>query len=114
MSSPEACDKGAAIVTGAAQGLGKAIAIRLAKDGYNVALNDVQTKEGALQMAVKEIELIGRKSISIVADVTNEESVIEMVKRTVDELGSLRVVRQHRCYMRKRWHEHCPRYADGC
>ncbi|GJJ10000.1 hypothetical protein Clacol_004226 [Clathrus columnatus] len=84
--------KGAAIVTGAAQGIGKAIAIRLAKDGYDMALNDVPGKEDLLHTLADEIISQGRKSTIIIADVTNEKSVVEMIKRTVSELGILRVM----------------------
>ncbi|GJJ10021.1 hypothetical protein Clacol_004247 [Clathrus columnatus] len=84
--------KGAAIVTGAAQGIGKAIALRLAKDGYDVALNDVPGKEDSLRTLADEIASHGRKSTIIIADVTNEKSVVKMIKETVSELGILRVM----------------------
>ncbi|GJJ10022.1 hypothetical protein Clacol_004248 [Clathrus columnatus] len=84
--------KGAAIITGAAQGVGKAIAIRLAKDGYDVALNDVPGKEDLLRTLADEIISQGRKFIIVIADVTDEGSVVQMIKKTVFELGILRVM----------------------
>lgn len=84
--------KGAAIVTGAARGIGKGIALRLANDGYDVALNDIAVREKELQALAKEIELLGRNYMIVLADVTDERSVIDMVRRTVTELGILRVV----------------------
>ncbi|CAE6439428.1 unnamed protein product [Rhizoctonia solani] len=97
-----------AIVTGAAQGLfsyqlpivvahlakgiGRAIALKLAADGIDVAVNDINTKEIDLEQVVAEIKRLGRKSIAIPGDVSKEVEVQNMVKRTVDVLGSLDIM----------------------
>ena len=50
-----------ALVTGSSRGLGKAIAIELAKNGYDIVVNYARSKTAALE-TVKEIEALGRKS----------------------------------------------------
>jgi meso-butanediol dehydrogenase/(S,S)-butanediol dehydrogenase/diacetyl reductase len=62
-----------ALVTGAARGMGRAIALRLAKDGFNVAVNDIEASSSDLQQLQQEIEELGRKSIAIIADVSSSE-----------------------------------------
>ena len=79
------------LVTGAARGIGRAIALRLAQDGLNVAVNDISTNAAELNETQKTIEKIGRKSISIIADVSNDREVETMVKDTAKQLGSLDV-----------------------
>lgn len=79
------------LVTGAAQGIGRSIAIRLAKDGFNVAVNDVEAQCVKLENVRKEIEDMGRKSIVITADVSNEMEVESMMKNVATQLGSLDV-----------------------
>lgn len=85
--------KGAAIVTGSAQGIGRAISLRLADDGFDVAVNDIPTNQSALESLVKEIEVRGRKAIAVPADVSQEAQVKEMVAKAVKDLGGLDVVR---------------------
>ncbi|KAF8601102.1 NAD(P)-binding protein [Ceratobasidium sp. AG-I] len=80
------------IVTGAAQGIGRAIALRLAADGIDVAVNDISAKQDELEKLVGEIEVIGRKAIAVPADVSKEVEVQAMVKQTVDVLGGLDVM----------------------
>ena len=80
-------------VTGAAQGIGKAIALRLARDGYNVAVADLPVHDLLLNEVVKEIEGYGRKGIPIHCDVRDEEQVKEMVDTTVRNFGHLNAVR---------------------
>ncbi|CAF1312069.1 unnamed protein product [Rotaria sp. Silwood1] len=80
------------LVTGAAQGIGRAIAIRLAKDGFNVAVNDIEANSSKLQKSQQEIEQIGQKSISIIADVSINESVEKMMQEVAQKLGSLDVL----------------------
>ncbi|CAF3908664.1 unnamed protein product [Rotaria sp. Silwood1] len=80
------------LVTGAAQGIGRAIAIRLAKDGFNVAVNDIEANSSKLQKFQQEIEQIGQKSISIIADVSINESVEKMMQEVAQKLGSLDVL----------------------
>lgn len=84
--------KGTAIVTGSAQGIGRAIALRLADDGFDVAVNDVASKKDLLEELSKEIEEKGRKAIVAAADVSVESEVQAMVELTVKELGGLDVV----------------------
>ena len=75
-----------AVVTGGARGIGAAIALRLAKDGHNVAVIDLREKD--TQAVVQEIEAAGGKALGIGADVTNEESANQAVERIAKELGA--------------------------
>ncbi|KAG8685121.1 hypothetical protein FRC11_011099, partial [Ceratobasidium sp. 423] len=81
-----------AIVTGAAQGIGRAIALQLARDGIDVAVNNTSRKQAELEQLVKEIQQMGRRSISVPADVSKETEVQAMVQKTVDELGGLDIM----------------------
>ena len=82
-----------ALITGAAQGIGEAIALRLADDGLDVALNDVPSKADQLAAVAKQIETKGRRALVVPGDVSKEADVQAMVARTVEVLGSLDVVR---------------------
>ncbi|CAE6380138.1 unnamed protein product [Rhizoctonia solani] len=81
-----------AIVTGAAQGIGRAIALQLARDGIDVAVNDISSKQADLERLVKEIEQLHRKAIATPADVSKETEVQAMVQKAVNELGGLDIV----------------------
>ncbi|MDE0024825.1 MAG: SDR family oxidoreductase [Spirochaetaceae bacterium] len=89
-----------ALVTGAGgqNGIGRAIARRLAEDGADVAVNDLVAKprQGAdwlgLPAVVAEIEALGRRSLAIAADVADAAQVDAMVHRVVDELGGLDIM----------------------
>ena len=81
-----------ALITGAAQGIDHAIALRLASDGLDIALNDIPSKLDALNKVVKEVEALGRRAIEIPGDVTLEADVERAVEETVRQLGSLDVV----------------------
>jgi 3-oxoacyl-[acyl-carrier protein] reductase len=72
-----------AIVTGAGQGIGRAIALGLAREGAGVAIADVN--EESANTVRKEIDAAGGKAFAIGADVANEDSVEAMVKETVQE-----------------------------
>ncbi|MHA6794136.1 acetoin reductase [Pseudonocardia bannensis] len=79
-----------AVVTGSGRGIGRAIALRLARDGHAVAVNDVD-KAGAEAVAA-EIADAGGRSIAAPADVTDRDAVFAMVDRTAGELGSVDVM----------------------
>jgi meso-butanediol dehydrogenase/(S,S)-butanediol dehydrogenase/diacetyl reductase len=79
-----------AIVTGAGRGIGRAIALRLADDGADVAVNDVRA-EGAEQVA-EEIRARGRRAVAVPADVSDRDTVFGMVAKVADELGRVDVM----------------------
>lgn len=80
-----------ALVTGASRGIGRAIALELAKQGANVAVNYAGSADKA-QAVVDEIEQMGVKSFKIQADVADEDRVKGMVKTVVGEFGSLDIL----------------------
>ena len=81
-----------AIVTGASRGIGRAIALRLADDGIDVAINDISALQEGIDKVVEEVRQKGRQAISVPADVTSEADVISMVEKTAKELGSVDIV----------------------
>ncbi|KAJ7256224.1 NAD(P)-binding protein [Mycena haematopus] len=84
--------KGTAFVTGAAQGIGRSIALRLAEDGFDVAVNDVPENSAKLDAVIAELKQKGRESSKHLADVSQEENVKQMVENVVKHHGGLDVM----------------------
>lgn len=84
--STSAADPGVAIVTGAATGIGRAIAEEFLRRGDAVAIADINV--GLAEQTARELSTLGR-CLAIKTDVSNETSVIELVRRTREELGGM-------------------------
>ena len=75
-----------AIVTGGARGIGAAIATRLATDGYDIAVIDLDAD--TCSETVKSVEALGRRALAVAADVADEQAVRDGVTAVVDGLGA--------------------------
>lgn len=82
-------------MTGSAQGIGRGIALRLADEGYDVALNDILPNKANLSGVAAEIRSKKRRAFEVFADVRSEGEIEGMVQNTVKELGGLDVVSLH-------------------
>ncbi|MBX3584646.1 MAG: acetoin reductase [Rhizobiaceae bacterium] len=78
------------LVTGAGQGIGRAIALRLARDGADIALVDV--KDEKTNAVADEVRKIGRKATTFKADVTKRDQVYAAVNHAEKELGGFDVI----------------------
>jgi citronellol/citronellal dehydrogenase len=81
-------------ITGASRGIGKAIAIRAAKDGANVAIVAKTTEPhpklpGTIYTAAEEIEAAGGKALPLAVDIRFEDQVADAVKKTVEKFGGI-------------------------
>lgn len=79
-----------AVVTGSGQGIGRAIALRLAKDGFNVALVDVKLDK--ITAVAKEVAAIGRQATTITADVSQRDEVYGAIDKAEKDLGGFDVM----------------------
>ncbi|KAB7668607.1 3-oxoacyl-[acyl-carrier-protein] reductase [Bacillus sp. B1-b2] len=80
-----------ALVTGASRGIGKSIALELAKNGADVIVNYAGSVDRANEV-VEEIKQLGRNAISIQCDVSNSDSVSEMMKTSLDTFGNIDIL----------------------
>ncbi|MDP3722682.1 MAG: 3-oxoacyl-[acyl-carrier-protein] reductase [Candidatus Omnitrophota bacterium] len=79
-----------AVVTGGARGIGREIALRLAREGADVALFDVQPP--LLEQAAAELRALGRRAEGIVVDVTDGTQVDDGMAKVLDKLGRIDIL----------------------
>ena len=85
-----------AIITGGGQGIGRIFALRFAQEGANVAIADINLDNA--QMVSKEIVDCNGKALPIFADVSKEDSTLEMAKITVERFGHLDILVNNAAY----------------
>ncbi|MDP6654636.1 MAG: 3-oxoacyl-ACP reductase FabG [SAR324 cluster bacterium] len=78
-----------ALITGAGRGIGKTIALKLAESGADIVLADMSPKVAEVRVVV---ESLGRKCLTFEADVTDLEVIETMVKKIIEELGSIHIL----------------------
>ena len=78
-------------VTGGSRGIGKEVALKFAEKGYNVVINYVSEKTN-IDKLKEEFESKGIKSLIVRADVTNKDEIEILVKKAIEEFGSIDVL----------------------
>lgn len=81
-----------ALITGAAQGIGRAIALRLAEDGLDIAITDLKSQRTNLDGVADEVRAKGRRCLVLECDVSQEEEVQRMVQATEESFNGLDVM----------------------
>src|SRR5437763_1425362 len=81
-------ERRAAVVTGGAAGIGRACAVRLAEEGRDVVIADLQAGDDL----VAEVEGLGQRALSIPTDVADEAAVQAMVARAMESFGRLDIL----------------------
>jgi NAD(P)-dependent dehydrogenase (short-subunit alcohol dehydrogenase family) len=79
------------LITGSSKGIGKATALRFAKDGNNIVINYLTDKDGAEEI-VLEIKKLGSKAVAIQADVTKEDEAKRLVDSSIQEFKTIDVL----------------------
>ncbi len=79
-----------AIVTGGGNGIGKGCCLMLSNSGANIIVADLKTEDA--QKVADEIKQKGGKAIAVSCNVTKDEDLSNLVKRTIDEFGSINIL----------------------
>ena len=80
-------DNGTVLVTGSSRGIGKAIALRLARDGYDIVVHYVRSADAAASVRA-QIEDMGRRCRTLCFDVADRRQCAESITRDIDEYGA--------------------------
>ena len=85
------------LITGASRGIGKAMALRLAKEGANIVIAAKSVDEdprlgGTIYSAAAEVEAAGGKALAVQVDIRNEEQIQSAVQQAVEKFGGIDVV----------------------
>jgi 3-oxoacyl-[acyl-carrier protein] reductase len=88
------------IITGASKGIGRSIALEMAKEGADIVVNYNTDQKGA-EDTVEQIKSYGRKTIMIQADISNLEAVKKMVRVTKEEFGRIDILVNNAGVMRE-------------
>lgn len=91
LTPPPVLEDQPALVTGANSGIGKAVALGLARAGADIVVNYV-TDAAAAEEVAHAVEALGRRAIAVKADVSREEEVTRMFAVALEVLGSLHIV----------------------
>lgn len=81
-----------ALVTGAAQGIGRGIALQLADDGFDIGIADLPQQEEKAKAVIGEIEAKGRKAVFVGVDVSSKDDIDSAVDKVATELGGFDVI----------------------
>ncbi len=90
-TEPQTAPAGAALVTGAARRIGRAIALRLAREGYDVAIHYGTSRDEAEEVA-RQIRAMGRRAALIAGDLADAEAPLKIVLDAVAAVGPLDVL----------------------
>lgn len=80
------------LITGAAQGIGKAIAWELAKNQYDIVINYHTSEQAATDLSSKIMETFGVRAMAIGADVSDPEQVDQMITQVEEQLGGVDIL----------------------
>ena len=86
-----------AFITGSSRGIGKAIALKLAENGFNIAVAAKTSEphpklDGTIYTAAEEIEKVGGKALPLVVDIRDENMVNDAIEKTVEKFGGIDVL----------------------
>ena len=90
-----------ALVVGGRRNMGKGFALGLAEAGADVAVTDINLKDGRLQNVADEIEAMGRRSLAIQTDISKKSEVDSLVAEVVENLGGIDILMKFTLILRK-------------
>ncbi|KII94716.1 hypothetical protein PLICRDRAFT_33529 [Plicaturopsis crispa FD-325 SS-3] len=91
MSAPNTLQGKVAVITGSGRGLGREIALELARRGADTVINYTKNA-GAAHEVVKEIEQLGRKAVAVQADVSKPEEIVSLFDEAIKSFGKVDIV----------------------
>jgi NAD(P)-dependent dehydrogenase (short-subunit alcohol dehydrogenase family) len=83
-------EKRVAVITGSASGMGKAMALRFAREGSDIVVADLQSDKA--QGVVKQIKSLGRKAIAVKADISRSKDIKAMIEESVQAFGKIDIL----------------------
>ncbi|MDG4765501.1 SDR family oxidoreductase [Solwaraspora sp. WMMD406] len=87
-----------ALITGGDSGIGRAVALAFAREGADVAISYLPQEESDARETIRLIESAGRRAVPLPGDITDEHQCLDLVRRTVEELGGIDILVNNAAY----------------